>query len=85
MIAVPVNTVRVRGERRNAGGPAELDIFDVQGRLVRRFASRDWPAGPASVDWNGADDQGRPVPSGVYFVRVATADRRATTRIVVSR
>jgi hypothetical protein len=48
---------------------AELAIYDVSGRLVRRFGGLS-ARGRASVLWDGRDGEGRAVGSGVYFVEL---------------
>jgi len=48
-------------------GRAELLIFDVSGRLVRTLVDEKRPAGLQSVRWDGRDETGRAVASGVYF------------------
>ena len=46
-------------------------VYDLAGRLVRVLeTSRSLPAGSHSLSWNGQDDGGRSVASGVYLVRV---------------
>lgn len=50
-----------------AAGPAEIRIFDARGRLVRTLIDEKRPAGRQSVKWDGRDDAGREVASGVYF------------------
>lgn len=47
-----------------------LDVYDVQGRRVAAVASGPMAEGQSEVTWNGADDSGAPVSSGVYFLRV---------------
>jgi hypothetical protein len=51
----------------------ELDVYDLAGRLVKRLvASEIREAGPHRSEWNGLDDQGRAVASGVYLYRLRT-------------
>lgn len=60
-----------------------LTIFDVAGRVVRRLvADERRTAGPHEVRWNGADDAGGPVGSGVYFGRLDTSSGSRTSRMV---
>ena len=49
-----------------------LQIFDVQGRLVRTLLHRPMHAGSHAVRWDGTDAHGRPVPSGTYIYRLQT-------------
>lgn len=56
-----------------------LIVLDVRGRRVRTLADGRWPSGPAEIEWNGRDDRGAPVASGVYHLRLVTTTG-ATTR-----
>ena len=49
---------------------AEVGIYDVSGRLVRRVHAGALPAGELQFSWDGRDDAGRLVSAGTYFVRV---------------
>jgi hypothetical protein len=49
---------------------AELEIFDILGRRVRGLISGDYDVGRYSVTWDGRDEEGATVPSGVYFYRL---------------
>ena len=61
----------------------QLRVYDVSGRLVRDFGLGTRAAGPVEVQWNGTDDSGRTVASGVYLVRLVTPDRSETLRTVL--
>ncbi len=62
-------------------------IYDLAGREVRRLADRAFAAGPHELRWDGADDQGRRLARGVYFVRLRYAAARfdRTTKLIVLR
>ncbi len=47
----------------------EYTVFDARGRVVRDLGSGSSRDGGESVSWNGRDESGSHVPSGVYFVR----------------
>ena len=47
-----------------------ITIYDVTGRAVRMLIDEDRPAGRYSAVWDGTDDRGNPVGSGVYFYRL---------------
>lgn len=61
----------------------ELGIYDLSGRLVRTLVSGARPAGEHGERWNGTDDAGRPVASGVYFARLRTEDSDRVGRLVL--
>lgn len=48
-------------------------IFDVSGRRVRRWKLSVFPRGLHEVLWNGTDDAGAALASGVYHVVVTDA------------
>jgi hypothetical protein len=56
--------------RLRRGGPAEVDIIDADGALVRRLAHRRFQAGWLSFRWFGRNRSGRTSPNGTYQVRV---------------
>ncbi|MBM3316914.1 MAG: T9SS type A sorting domain-containing protein [Candidatus Eisenbacteria bacterium] len=64
---------------------AQLQLYDVTGRLVRTLLDGRVPAGPQAVAWDGGNEAGRPVGSGVYFLRLRAGDFQATRTLVVSR
>jgi hypothetical protein len=68
-----------------AAGRVALDIFDSQGRHVRRIADQVFTSGPHSVSWGGEDDGGLPVRAGLYFVRMKSAEFESAKRIVPHR
>ncbi len=47
-----------------------MTVHDVRGRRVAELASGTFSAGPHELTWAGVDDQGVPVSSGVYLVRL---------------
>jgi len=51
-------------------GDVELKVYDARGKMVRAFASAGYEAGRHGVAWDGTDDTGRTVSSGVYYVRM---------------
>jgi hypothetical protein len=66
-------------------GSASIVIASVSGRIVRRLGERSYPAGYNQVHWDGRDEQGRAVPSGVYFARLEARRDVSTRRILVAR
>ena len=61
--------------------PVTVDVYDAAGRRVARLLGGGMqPAGQHRVTWNGADGRGRPVGSGIYFIRFITKNERRTVR-----
>ncbi len=63
----------------------ELSIFDPAGRLVRGIAQGEREPGRYTTAWNGKDNAGRSVSSGVYFCRIKAGKFRQTRKIVYMR
>ena len=63
-------TTAIRFEVPAGGGTVRLRVFDVSGRLVRTLVDGAVPGGMRSAAWDGCDDRGAPVASGVYFYRL---------------
>ena len=49
-----------------------MDIYDVSGRSVKTYDLSRKGEGRVHLTWDGRDDSGGPVPSGVYFCRMVT-------------
>ncbi len=59
-----------------------LDVFDVSGRLVRSLAAEELPPGRHERMWDGADQGGDRVVSGIYFCKL-TAGKDTQTRKMI--
>ena len=55
---------------RLAGEPTRLSIYNLTGQLVRVLQFETLQAGEHSLSWDGRDDLGREVASGVYIYRL---------------
>ncbi len=62
---------------------ARVDIWDAAGRKVRSIGVGDLGPGVRHVVWDGRDDGGRRVGSGVYFFRVVHRDGKTGTKRLV--
>ena len=61
-----------------------LRIYDIAGRLVRILANHEWvEAGRREVIWQGRDQAGRYVATGVYFYRLEAGPFRETRRMTL--
>lgn len=63
----------------------ELGIYNLSGRLIRALVSESQSAGFYTVVWNGRDDGGQAVGSGVYLMRLKVGDYTSTRRITLLR
>jgi len=66
-------------------GKVEIRIFDLQGRLVNQLVSEYQEVGKYSVVWNGSDNHGIPVPSGIYFYQISTGSYSKTRKAILMK
>jgi hypothetical protein len=64
------------------GSYVRIEVFDLIGRRVRRLFEGEVREGRHHLEWYGQDDTGRPLPGGVYFIRLEY-DGKAEHREVV--
>lgn len=76
---VRVGFVLERNER------AVIEVFDVRGRRVRTLLDEVRPSGEGAVVWDGSDDAGKTVASGVYTVSLRSGAHRDRTKITLLR
>jgi len=81
----PGNASFTVGFRTDADANVRLAIYDILGQCVRTLAERRMEAGSHSVVWDGADERGRAVASGVYVVRLETDLTSLATVVTVIR
>jgi flagellar hook assembly protein FlgD len=60
-----------------------LRIYDVAGRLVRELSSGSIEPGVHDVRWDGTDDRGTQVSSGVYLYRVSVGTESLRGKMVL--
>jgi pimeloyl-ACP methyl ester carboxylesterase len=79
----------VRGAAGEPAGVAEIAIYDVRGRCVRRIRTQgpaqDGGAGDGAFAWDGRDDHGRPLPSGLYRIRASSGGRAEGAPVLLLR
>ena len=63
----------------------KLRIFDVAGQLVKSLHSMPITQGSSQIRWDGCDNDGKRLPSGIYFLELHAEDFRATKKLVLLR
>jgi len=65
-----------------AAREADVAVYDVAGRIVRRIHGGPLPSGTHALTWDGRDARGTPAAAGVYFVRAAVHGGVRVQRVV---
>jgi photosystem II stability/assembly factor-like uncharacterized protein len=65
--------------------PTLLRIYDARGRRVRELVAGVRGPGRHTTEWDGSDDAGRGVPSGIYFCRLDVNGETRTRKVVLAR
>ena len=65
-----------------SAGLAELVVYDVAGREVRTLMRESLSAGPHEAVWDGRDDRGHSLGSGVYWCRLRAAGYESARRMI---
>ncbi|MEF3695134.1 MAG: FlgD immunoglobulin-like domain containing protein, partial [Candidatus Cloacimonadota bacterium] len=64
-------------------GRVQLDIYNLRGQLVRRLLDTDKEAGHHNLLWDGRDETGRTVGSGIYFSRIQQGSRNQVHKMML--
>ncbi|UCH84270.1 MAG: T9SS type A sorting domain-containing protein [Candidatus Latescibacterota bacterium] len=75
----------IRYDVPSGGARISLRIFDVNGQLVRTLVDAVEPAGEKSVTWNGVNNRGGVVATGVYFYRLNAPGYTQTRKMLLMK
>ena len=64
-------------------GRVRVDVYDMQGRLVKKLMDDFRSAGPQRLTWDGTNESSQRVASGVYFLRIQAPEGSDTRRVAV--
>jgi flagellar hook assembly protein FlgD len=67
------------------GSRVELNIFDIHGKHIRKLTEDNYNKGIHSVRWNGHNDDGLPVASGMYLYQLTSGDQRLVRSLILSK
>lgn len=80
----PINPGVTISYRISEDSRISAGLFDHSGRLVKKLVDGEYRiSGKHSVYWNGRNEQGKTVSSGIYCCRVQTHAGEGSTKIVV--
>jgi subtilisin family serine protease len=62
------------------GGLVRATVYDIRGRSVRRLLDKALPSGEHRIEFNGKNDAGEALPSGMYLCRFNFGDREEVVK-----
>ena len=81
----PFNSQTVISWFQLSPGPARVEVFALTGQRVAVLHRGPGKAGVHRVHWDGGDDRGRPLASGVYLYRLVTDESVRTRKLTLLR
>jgi hypothetical protein len=81
----PFNPTTVIRFQLRESGKVRLKIFDLTGKLVRTLLDGELQAGEQKILWDGRDQQGQTIASGVYFYELVAGSKIERKRMTVVR
>ncbi len=79
----PFNAATVITYVLSVSGPVHLDVLDILGRHVATLADSWHSSGEYQVSWDGRDERGRLVGSGMYFYRLTMPGAAVSGKMVL--
>jgi hypothetical protein len=65
--------------------PVEISIYDIRGRLIKKLVDQEKESGSYQVHWDGKDDMGVEVGSGICLYRIEAGNFISTRKMVLVR
>ncbi|MCK9310298.1 MAG: C25 family cysteine peptidase, partial [Candidatus Cloacimonetes bacterium] len=62
-----------------------MDIYNISGQKVRSLVNSLMPSGTHNIHWNGQDNSGKAVSSGVYFVKMNSGKYTSTKKMILMK
>jgi len=63
--------------------PVSIEVYNILGQRIRTLVNEPKKAGNYSVTWNGTDNNGRAVASGIYFYRMQSGKFTSTKKMIM--
>ncbi len=68
-----------------ANSAVTIDVYNIKGQRVNRIVEGDYKAGRHTIVWNGEDNNGSQVSSGVYFYKMQSGTYTKTKKMILMK
>ena len=76
-------TLQLNWSGNSGDGNPTVDIFDIQGRIVKTLFAETVSEGTASVEWNGELQNGNRANAGIYYARARVCSEESTVKLML--
>ncbi len=66
-------------------GNVDIKIYNIRGQVVKSLINEQRPVGSHRIVWNGDNNKGYKVASGIYFVRMTQSNKNVTRKILLTK
>jgi len=80
-----VNSTNISFSLPKNADNVELKIYNIKGQLVKKFKMQNAKCGMNSMVWNGRDNSGKPVASGIYFYKLSIDKTEIIKKMIILR
>ncbi|HPM01184.1 MAG TPA: T9SS type A sorting domain-containing protein [Candidatus Cloacimonadota bacterium] len=81
----PFNPTTTIAYQLTKSQPVNITVYNAKGQKVRNLLNSVITAGNHTVVWNGMDDHGKSVSSGIYYYRLSTADHSEVRKAILMK
>jgi len=81
----PFNASTIISYSLRKSGPVKLSIYNIRGEMVRQLVDLTQIPGPHRVTWDGKNEKGKEVASGLYFARLLAGAHSQTIKLTLLR
>lgn len=67
----------------SSSGYVTLSVYDLLGQKIKTLVSKDQSAGSYNVNWNGTDESGNSVPTGIYLYTLSTGNFKSSKKMIL--
>jgi hypothetical protein len=66
-------------------GKVAIEIYNLKGQKVKQITNEQFKSGTHTLKWNGKDDNGKAVSSGIYFCKMQSNNKTQTLKMVLMK
>ena len=79
----PFNPTTTISYELTSKGNVKIDIYNVNGQLVRELVNEESPAGEYTIEWDGKNNNNQSLSSGLYFYQMKFGDYISTKKAII--